>query len=359
MSDTSQPDRGGRRRTLSRRWLKVGIGAMALGLVATASTVARPTVTSLVQNSSSATAIDVPAVAAAPTPPSSITLPVPERHSPELGRDGIAQLRKELSRATAKAEASARILAAPAPVKVAYFNMLGCYHTDRDEPHYGHMAYHFGSCGHRMPQQYAWLASQGISIAGVGEFQGKAWRVLAGINGGVWDIFARGQSGPYGQNPVVWRTTDWSFVAGEELRHSFYNCANGGTCRGSSSMVRLKHKATGRELYVLNTHHTSDGRGGGRRAANRSMELSRINAVKASGIPVIYMGDFNEVGGAHGHIGRYLRPAFSGMGIDQIWGTSNIDFEGGHYDGAFRRWTDHGSGIAVVTANIPGIPPQG
>ncbi len=294
------------------------------------------------------------APAAAPPPPAAITLPLEERDRGEPGADAIARMRMDLARATARAERSAKLLAAPLPTKVAYFNMLGCYHTDPDEPKYGNLAYQYGTCRARMPQQFSWLARQGISIAGIGEFQGKAWRVLAGINGGEWGIFPSRQSGPYGQNPVVWRSSEWSLVSAHEFRHGFYNCANRGTCKGSSSLVRLRHRKTNREVYVLNTHHTSDGGGGGRRAANRSMELGHINRMEASGIPVIYMGDFNEVGGAQGHIGRYLKPAFGGMGIDQIWGTSNLTFEGGHYDAAFRRWTDHSSGIAIATANIPG-----
>lgn len=358
MSDTSQPDAGRRRadgrrrrRKVSRRWLEVGLGAMAVALVVSGATLGRPVVTALFEDTAVVAAKPANAAAAA-APPTSITLPAAERKVAEPGPSGIAQQRKELSRVTAQAERQARIMSLPMPVKVGYFNMLGCYHTDRDEPHFGHMAYQFGSCGRRMPQQYAWLDSQGISIAGVGEFQGKARRVLRGIGG--WGFYPGNQSGPYGQNAVVWRLTDWFYVSGEEIRIP-YNCANGGTCRASSALVLLQHKATKRQVYVLNTHHTSDGGGGGRRAAARSIDLARINAVKSSGIPVLYMGDFNEVGGAHGHIGRYLQPAFSGMGIDQIWGTDKVTFEDGHYDGAFRRWTDHGSGIAVVTAMIPGL----
>lgn len=352
--------RAARRRKVPRGWFKAGIGAFAIVLVAGGTTAAKPM---LFDEPSASTA-----VARIPDEPMPVTKTTQQSLKNKLTRSSIQKQRKALllkrERAARKArlarlraERLAKLRAAPLPVKVAYFNMLGCYHTDRDEPNFGHLAYHMGSCQQRMPQQYSWLEDQGITIAGVGEFQGKAWRVLAGIHGGEWGIFPRGQSGPYGQNPVVWRTSEWKLLDAEELRHSLYNCANGGSCKASSSLVLLQHRKTPkRKVYVLNTHHTSDGKGGGRRAANRSMELDHIRRVEASGIPVIYMGDFNEVGGAIGHIGQHLEAAFSGMGIDQIWGSRSLDFRDGHYDHSFRRWTDHHSGIAIATAVVPNSP---
>lgn len=329
------------------------VGAMGVALVASAAfTVARPTVTSLV-------AEQAEAQAGPSQPPSSITLKSTEREgSVEPGRNNISAMRQQIMRVQAKADRHARIINSALDVKVAYFNMLGCYHTDHDEPHYGHLAFSFASCGSRMPRQYHYLDANGITIAGVGEFQGKAWRVLAGINGGRWGIYPRGQSGPNGQNPVVWRSNVWDYVSGEQISIPYNTCGN---CRGTgtSSLVLLKHKLTGRQIYVLNTHHTSNGGGfgAGRRSAARSIELGRINAVRKSGIPVLYMGDFNDVGPSYGHISQYLEPAFSGMGIDKIWGTPQLAFTSGGYDGAFRGagLTDHGSGIAIAAVTIPGV----
>lgn len=322
------------------------IGGMAVALIACAAfTVVRPTVTSLVSERA-------PAQAGTSRPPTSITLKAGERlGSIEPGRNNIASMRQQLTRVQAKASRQARILNSALDVKVAYFNMLGCYHTDHNEPHYGFMAYHFGSCGYRMPKQYAYLDANAVTIAGVGEFQGKAWGVLAGINDGRWSIYPRGQSGPDGQNPVVWRSALWDMLDGEQI-HIPYNCGNGGTCRGTSTLVLLQHKETKRKVYVLNTHHASDGGGGGagRRAAATGIELSRLRAAAATGIPVIYMGDFNNGPGLHGT----LTPGLSGMGIDQIWGTSEVTFEGGHYDRSFGRWTDHGH-IVMTTATLPGV----
>lgn len=358
MSDTpEQPQQGAPgappspdrfKQALVRHRQRILVGGMAVALALCAAfTVVRPTVTSMVSEQVSATPAAGPSA-----PPTSITITGTDRKgSAEPGRNNIATMRQQLTRVQAKASRQARIINSALDVTVAYFNMLGCYHTDRDEPHYGFMAYHFGSCGYRMPQQYAYLDAKGVTIAGVGEFQGKAWRVLAGINDGRWDIYPRGQSGPNGQNPVVWRSAIWQQLAGEQI-HIPYNCANGGTCRGTSTLVLLQHRQTGRKVYVLNTHHASDGGGGGasRRAAATGIELGRLRSVAATGIPVIYMGDFNSGPGLHGT----LTPGLGGMGIDQIWGTSQLTFDGGHYDGSFGRWTDHGH-IVMTTATIPGV----
>lgn len=342
---------------LSRQNLLVA--GMAAALVAClAFTVARPDVTSTV-------ASDASTVQGAPSRPPAVIVPQPGQKgavttpgSSEPGPNTISAMRQQISKAQAQASRQARIVNSKLDVRVAYFNMLGCYHTDHNEPHYGFLAFNFAPCTSRMPRQYAYLDEHGVTIAGVSEFQGKAYSVLRSINGGVWGMFPTHQSGANGQNLVVWRNSDWSLLRGEEIPIPYNTC---GHCRGrgTASMVLLQHRKTGRKIWVLNTHHTSNGGGfgAGRRAEATAIELNRLRA-SAGDIPVLYMGDFNESGPVYGRLSGILQPAFSGMGIDQIWGSLSLEFSNGGYDGSFRSrgLTDHGDGIAITQVTLAGQP---
>ena len=60
--------------------------------------------------------------------------------------------------------------------------------------------------------------------------------------------------------------------------------------------IKLRNRAEGFEVWVINTHNPADSRGPAQQYRNRAMaiQVELANRLQQSGLPVFLVGDFNE-----------------------------------------------------------------
>lgn len=220
-------------------------------------------------------------------------------------------------------------------LNISSFNLLGTSHTVPGGTHSGR-GYAPG------PTRARWAASlvrdQGLDIVGWQELEAdQARTVLASLPG--YQMYP----GPSGRrhasaNSIMWRTDDWTAVQTSTIGIPYF-----GGKAVQMPYVRLRHRATGTDLWVGNFHNpASGGRRGnnaGARAEATRRQIRLANYLREkSGLPVIFTGDFNEKGvyfcrlvgatelenafGGQAGGGGCSPPA--GLGIDHIYGTPEL-----------------------------------
>jgi murein DD-endopeptidase MepM/ murein hydrolase activator NlpD/endonuclease/exonuclease/phosphatase family metal-dependent hydrolase len=166
-------------------------------------------------------------------------------------------------------------------ITVASFNVLGASHTDGNPPE----RTGFADSTTRAKAMARFLVGSGVGIVGFQEFQPTQQRVFAEQVGNAWATYA------LMDNAVSWRTSDYSLVAKDQLTIPYFN----GNPR-QMPVVRLRSKATGADVVVISVHNPADI--GGNFARYRAEAISRERAyvakVRAAGIPVLLVGDFND-----------------------------------------------------------------
>ena len=93
------------------------------------------------------------------------------------------------------------------------------------------------------------------------------------------------------QNSIVWRQDEWKIV--EKRLYSipyFYGKLV------KQPYIKLRNRAEGFEVWVINTHNPADSRGPAQQYRNRAMaiQVELANRLQQSGLPVFLVGDFNE-----------------------------------------------------------------
>lgn len=257
--------------------------------------------------------------------------------------------------------------------RFASLNVLGCYHTDPSSPWYsaGDAARdshgRWPGCEERFPKELDYLEGNGVSIAAIQEFQGKAWQVnVDQLQSRGWSIWPGSQQG-HRQSPVIWKSAEWSLVNGETFPIP-YN--KPGTV-GSVTQVLLRNISTGSSLYVISLHNTSTGGAYGDRARGEAVRLERARAEQLmdSGIPVVLAGDFNEVKRPYCQLRPVLVNAIGegstqpckpprGSGIDQVYG-GGVVFSQTTTDWSLRdrKISDHPAILTTISA--PGADATG
>ncbi len=172
---------------------------------------------------------------------------------------------------------------APFDVRIGSFNVLGSQHTAAggDRTRYPPASTRNVGAGNL-------IAKHGVDILGTQELQADQLRALQSRTGmAAYPGFAWGELET--DNTILWDPGMFELVSADQFTITFM-----GTPR-PQPVVRLRHLATGREFYVVNTHPSA---GGGVYAAQRSAGqnslVSVVNGLKAEGLPVFVTGDMND-----------------------------------------------------------------
>lgn len=201
----------------------------------------------------------------------------------EAERQAARERRRKLREARRKKREEEARLNAPFSVKVGSFNVLGSQHTGPNGPR---PAYPAASV--RTPAAAALAAKHGVDILGTQELQDDQLRVMTARTGmAAYPGFDWGVKET--DNSILYDPSVFSLVSGESYTITFMSRPR------PQPIVRLKHKATGRELYVVNTHPSA---GGGKYATERANGhntlVGVVNRLKATGLPVLVTGDMND-----------------------------------------------------------------
>lgn len=224
--------------------------------------------------------------------------------------------------------------------RVASLNILGSNHV--------------GNGLNRAAREAALLRDRGVQIVGMQEVQRDQRSVL--INNlpamQMWPQDALGRDGYRVQ--IMWRTDRFTMVDNGGSSHTF-----NGIRSVPIPYVLLRDRTTGAQFWVIVTHNSPNGRQS-ERNASAEIQIDLVNRLRATGHPVLLMGDLNEKttvfckfatragmisanGGSGSPSG--CRPPGGPQRIDWILGTGGdeVDFSGYVQDGTTRAqgMSDH------------------
>jgi endonuclease/exonuclease/phosphatase family metal-dependent hydrolase len=232
---------------------------------------------------------------------------------------------------------------------VASFNVLGNSHTAP-----GGKRSSMASGRVRIRWALDLLERADVEVAGLQELQRVQAERFRSLTGGRWELWhAPGDT----DNAVAWRTDRWVPVERRLTPIPYF----GGRIR-QMPVIRLRHRATGAQIWVISVHNPADTRFSPHNAEHRRDAVTReVRLVRtllaATNVPVILTGDLNEretafcrltangaltaaPGGSHNG-GRCQPPAF--RGIDWVFGTRHLTWSGWtvNRSPAVRRTSDH------------------
>jgi hypothetical protein len=249
-----------------------------------------------------------------------------------------------------------------AQFQVASLNVLGASHTAR----HGNK-HHFASGATRMRYSVQLLRSHGVDVVGLQEFEVTQFAAFKRATGSAFATFP----GPtMGHNPVrnsiAWRTDTWSLVAAHTESIPYFHGH-----RVPMPYVLLQHRTTGRKVWFMNVHNPASTKSHGNNQRWRNVatgiEIATVHRLQATGIPVVFTGDFNERAESFCRItaATELHAANGGStsgpchppannGIDWIFGSPSVSFSGyvRQGQGLVNRATDHP--LIVATAQVGG-----
>lgn len=240
--------------------------------------------------------------------------------------------------------------AEPAQFTVSSFNLLGASHTGGggNKPRYA-------SGSQRMAWALQLLRAYDVDVVGLQESEATQIATFNRLTGGSFDVYP-GTSmgrGPVRQS-IAWRTDTWKLVSANTIAIPYFHGH-----RIPMPYVLLQHKESGQGVYFFNVHNpaTTAGHGNNQywRNVAENIEAQLVRRLRATGVPVVFTGDFNEKlsafcrmasaglhaangGGSNGHC------ALPGdAGIDWIFGSSQVQFSDylRQRNSLVRRTTDH------------------
>lgn len=209
---------------------------------------------------------------------------VPATEVAEVDREAL--LAERAAKAAQKAEEKAEKAAtsdAPFSVRVGTFNVLGSQHT---APGGGRTRYPPAST--RNVGAANLIAKHGVDILGTQELQADQLSALQSRTGmAAYPGLAWGEAET--DNSVLWDPGMFELVSGSQFTIPFMGRPR------PQPIVRLRHLATGRELYVVNTHPSAgDGQYAAERASGQNSLVSVVNGLEAEGLPILVTGDMND-----------------------------------------------------------------
>ena len=164
---------------------------------------------------------------------------------------------------------------------VSSFNVLGSSHTSSGGNKPG-----MDSGVDRMRGAVAAMKSHNVDIAGMQEFQGDqqaAFKRLAPNFGVVGEK----------DNAIVYNKEKFRLVEKRSFSIPYFEGR-----RREMPIAKLEDRATGKQMWVVNIHNPADTKDHPHNAANRakaiSIEQDLMRQLQATGLPVIFTGDFND-----------------------------------------------------------------
>ncbi|MBN9415371.1 MAG: endonuclease/exonuclease/phosphatase family protein [Candidatus Eremiobacteraeota bacterium] len=226
---------------------------------------------------------------------------------------------------------------------VGSFNVLGSSHTGAGGNKAGK-----ASGVDRMRGAVAAMKSHNIDVAGMQEFQGDqqaAFKRLAPNFGVVGEK----------DNAIVYNKDKFKLVEKRSFTIPYFE----GNKR-EMPIAKLEDKATGKQMWVVNIHNPADTKDHPHNAANRakaiSIEQDLMRQLQATGLPVIFTGDFNARSGVDSSMDRAgmdsAAPNKARSEIDYIFGSSGVNFS--NYSADHRTQSNGTSDhpLIVSTATI-------
>lgn len=170
--------------------------------------------------------------------------------------------------------------------RVATFNVLGAGHTVNSTKWEDGVT--------RMGYTVRLFRSLGLSVVGVQEMRRVQYDELKRLTGTEWAAWPGTRYHEASlQNSVVWKRAEWMVMRKETIRIPYL--------RGNEirmPYVLLKHRTTGQRVWFSNFHNPADAHGDAEQwrdeATRRQLSLVRQLRADFPGVPVFYMGDFNE-----------------------------------------------------------------
>jgi endonuclease/exonuclease/phosphatase family metal-dependent hydrolase len=188
------------------------------------------------------------------------------------------------------------------------------------------------------------------------EWMGDAFRLLSDpdivgmqeVDKGQFESIMRATSGHYAawpgtqlsdagsvQQSLIWRSSVWEATAKQTISIPFVK----GSQR-KQPVVRLKHRATGREIWVINVHNAPRDLQA-ERDEDVKIEIAKIKELRATGLPVFLVGDMNEkktvfckvvgqtdlVSPIGGSATTTTCNPPTGMRVDWIFGSNDVTFD--------------------------------
>ncbi|WP_114422226.1 cutinase family protein [Nocardioides houyundeii] len=238
-----------------------------------------------------------------------------------------------------------------ASFNIMSFNVLGSQHT---APTGGRPAFAPGRVRTEWAKQV--ISARDASLIGTQEIQPDQVTSFDVATQGAYSFYPGNTMGYAGATQsIMWREADWEFVWGSTISMPFMHQSR------PQALVRLRNRASGAEVYMMNVH-LSPGKMEDDRKKALNIIVAAIKQLDADGLPIMLTGDFNEhrdafckvvgstnleaaQGGTHN--GSCKPP--KNMRVDWVFGSRGT-FSGTAIDQSnrVRRATDH----AVISSKF-------
>jgi endonuclease/exonuclease/phosphatase family metal-dependent hydrolase len=236
-------------------------------------------------------------------------------------------------------------------IVVASLNALGDSHTRPG----GHAAF-LASGTTRTRNVVRLLGRHRIDVVGLQEFQPAQHAEFRRRAGSTYSVFpGRNWRQRNKQNAIAWRTSTFSLVEGFTRRMTYM-----GGRKVPMPVVRLRHRATGRHIYVISVHNAPGRNGTAQRHRNAAVkqQVALTRRLLKRGIPVFMTGDMNDReryfcpytartpmhAAAGGTNRRGCRPPPGRIArVDWVFGSRDVKFSRYRFikSSLVRRTTDH------------------
>jgi hypothetical protein len=256
---------------------------------------------------------------------------------------------------------------------IAQSNVLGSQHTEGKGSQYPRGRGGYASGPVRAAMTASLLTSRGADVGGMQEVQANQLAVFRSHmpEYSFWPGTTFGNNGLRLQ--IYWRTSQFTMEQSGSVTYTF------ASQRIPLPYVLLRDDNTGAEFWMITTHNSA-GKLQGQRDVATGVEVALINQLKATGVPVVIVGDMNEhtaffcrvaegtgmvaANGGSGVGGCHLPPP--PLRVDWIMGgasTGSVIFSGYHQDAAgLHRASDHYYLYSQVTITsrwfAPGTTPD-
>jgi endonuclease/exonuclease/phosphatase family metal-dependent hydrolase len=202
-----------------------------------------------------------------------------------------------------------------------------------------------------------------LDVVGLQETTADQLAAIVRATHGAWQAFQTPETGDRGvETALLWRTSVWQATKLDTIRTQFI------TRVLPRPVVRLRHRATGRQIWVMDVHNAPWDYQAKRNKAVKA-QLAKLAELEATGLPVFYVGDMNEkktilckvlrqtglvtpIGGRLKADGTCVTPKRT-MRVDWIFGSKSVGWEGYEQsrDPLVRLSTDHW--VPVVRVHVP------
>lgn len=226
---------------------------------------------------------------------------------------------------------------------IASFNVLGASHTAAGGNKPG-----MQDGVRRVGGTVDALQKHNVDIAGMQEFQGPQQAAFKRLAPGYAMAAEK-------DNAVIWNKAKFKLVERRSVTIPYFE----GHAR-QMPVVQLEDRQTGKRVWVVNVHNPADTKDHPHNAANRakaiSIEQHLMRELQSTGVPVMFVGDFNERNTVDNDLARAgmnsARPGGARSEIDWILGSNGVSFS--HYSADHSTQTSGTSDhpMIVSTATI-------